>query len=91
MEPSAKHVIFFGRVQGVGFRYTARRIAERYNLTGWVKNLPDGTVEGVFQGRPEAIEGCLEELRETFSDYLRDMEITPMIYNPNLTDFRIRF
>ena len=41
----AKHVIYSGRVQGVGFRYTVRRIAAGYEVTGWVRNLEDGRVE----------------------------------------------
>lgn len=91
MEPIAEHVIFSGRVQGVGFRYTTRRIAERYNLTGWVRNLPDGTVEAVFQGSPEAVQDCLEEISEHFEGYLRNKQISPMVYNPNWKDFRITY
>lgn len=91
MEPIAQHLIFHGRVQGVGFRYTTRRIAERYNLSGWVRNLPDGTVEAVFQGLPGEIEGCLDEIRQHFEGYLRDTQIQPMVFNPHLKDFRITF
>lgn len=40
-----KHIVFYGRVQGVGFRYYAVNKANQLGLTGWVKNLPDGTVE----------------------------------------------
>jgi acylphosphatase len=42
---AAKQVLFSGRVQGVGFRYTVRRIAGGFDVIGWVKNLPDGRVE----------------------------------------------
>ncbi|MHC4288506.1 MAG: acylphosphatase, partial [Planctomycetota bacterium] len=45
MNKIAKQIIFKGRVQGVGFRYTTQRAASRYELTGYVRNLPDGTVE----------------------------------------------
>lgn len=41
----AKQVFYSGRVQGVGFRYTVKRIASGFEVTGWVKNLPDGRVE----------------------------------------------
>lgn len=41
----AKQVLYSGRVQGVGFRFTTRQIASGYEVTGWVKNLPDGRVE----------------------------------------------
>ena len=47
---TAKLVIFKGRVQGVGFRFTAHSIANRYHLTGQVRNLIDGSVEMIAQG-----------------------------------------
>jgi acylphosphatase len=46
-------VLVSGRVQGVFFRDTCRRVAERHGVAGWVRNLPDGRVEAVFEG-PEA-------------------------------------
>jgi acylphosphatase len=44
------HVLVSGRVQGVFFRDTCRRLAEQYGVAGWVRNLPDGRVEAVFEG-----------------------------------------
>jgi acylphosphatase len=43
-------VLISGRVQGVFFRDTCRRMAERHGVSGWVRNLPDGRVEAVFEG-----------------------------------------
>lgn len=51
MEEVRKRIIFHGRVQGVGFRYTARLAAQSLGLTGWVKNQYDGTVLMEVQGR----------------------------------------
>ena len=51
MEKVRKHIIFSGRVQGVGFRYTACYLARPLGLTGWVKNLTDGRVEAELQGQ----------------------------------------
>ena len=45
-----KHIIFYGRVQGVGFRYYSVNKANQLGLTGWVRNLPDGTVEMEVEG-----------------------------------------
>ena len=43
-------VLISGRVQGVFFRDTCRKMAERHGVSGWVRNLPDGSVEAVFEG-----------------------------------------
>ncbi len=60
------HVFFSGRVQGVGFRYTASAIAARHaNLTGWVKNLADGRVELVAEGDQQDLAAFLSEIRAT--------------------------
>ena len=50
-----KHFFFKGRVQGVGFRYRAQNAASLYSVTGWVKNLYDGSVEMEAQGTEEDI------------------------------------
>ena len=42
---TARQVFYSGRVQGVGFRYTVKRLASGFEVTGWVRNLPDGRVE----------------------------------------------
>ncbi len=55
MSEVRKHMIFHGRVQGVGFRYTAKYLARSMNLTGWVKNEYDGTVVMEVQGRETLI------------------------------------
>ena len=51
-----KHIVFYGRVQGVGFRYYAVNKANQLGLTGWVKNLPNGTVEMEVQGEEPLID-----------------------------------
>ena len=51
------HLLVHGRVQGVFFRANMKRVAEENNVTGWVRNLPDGrTVEAVLEGEREAVE-----------------------------------
>lgn len=51
-----RHLQIRGRVQGVGFRYSLRREAQRLGLSGWVRNRVDGSVEAVIQGPDEAVE-----------------------------------
>lgn len=57
-----KHLIFYGRVQGVGFRYYAVHKARHLGLTGWVENLYDGTVAMEVQGMEEKIDELLQFL-----------------------------
>ena len=50
-----KRVLVSGRVQGVYFRDTCRRVAIKHGVAGWVRNLPDGRVEAVFEGPEDAV------------------------------------
>jgi acylphosphatase len=56
MTPIRRRVVVHGRVQGVFFRDSTRRLAQQRGVAGWVRNNWDGTVEAVFQGNPEAVE-----------------------------------
>jgi acylphosphatase len=69
------HIHFCGTVQGVGFRYTALSIARQLSLTGWVKNLSDGSVQAVVEGPREKIEEFLSSLKGQFGGYIRDGQI----------------
>lgn len=53
-----------GKVQGVGYRFFATRVARRLGLKGHVQNLRDGTVEAIVEGESQAIDDWIEELRE---------------------------
>lgn len=59
-----KRIIVSGQVQGVFFRDTCRRLANRHGVTGWVRNRPDGTVEAVFEGAPEQVAQLVTWARE---------------------------
>ncbi len=91
MSQTAKHIIFAGRVQGVGFRFTAHRIAGRHGLTGWVRNLPEGTVEMVAQGAAEDIDDCIRDIEQTFSGYIRETKAEEIPPDPRFSGFRITF
>lgn len=54
------HVRIYGRVQGVFFRANTKKMAEKLGVTGWVRNMPDGSVEAVFEGDDEAVEQIIE-------------------------------
>jgi acylphosphatase len=59
-EPIRQHVVVTGHVQGVFFRESTRREAERRGVAGWVCNRGDGAVEAVFEGPREAVEALVE-------------------------------
>lgn len=73
MQKYRRHYIFSGEVQGVGFRYTAYRTASRLCITGWAKNLGDGTVEMEAQGYSSDLDNLENELKRKF--YLSDFEV----------------
>jgi acylphosphatase len=60
----ARRAVVSGRVQGVGFRFFAERAARELGVHGWVRNMPDGTVETLAEGAPEAVQGYLDRLRQ---------------------------
>lgn len=91
MDQTAKHIIFKGHVQGVGFRYTTHNIARRYDVSGSIRNLPDGTVEMFVQGPGQDVDNCIADIQDSFSGYLRNTEVATVSCNPACSDFRITF
>jgi acylphosphatase len=70
-----RRVYYSGRVQGVGFRYTAVRIAQDHAVQGFVKNLPDGRVELVAEGEPEEVDAFLDAVRRQFDGYIEGLTV----------------
>ncbi len=68
-------VYYSGRVQGVGFRYTAQRLAQTHAVAGYVRNLSDGRVELVAEGDREAVDGLLAAIRGQMDGYIRDIQV----------------
>ena len=91
MTQSAKHIIFTGRVQGVGFRFTAYGIAKRYQLNGMVRNLPNGSVEMIAQGDSEDVADCIRDIQESFAGYVSKTETEDAPLAPDLKEFKITF
>ena len=60
----AKRVIFEGRVQGVGFRYTVKDLSRGFDVCGSVRNLPDGSVELQVMGEADEVESFIKEIAE---------------------------
>ncbi|MES2439482.1 MAG: acylphosphatase [Verrucomicrobiota bacterium] len=88
----AKQVIFEGRVQGVGFRYTVKDLSRGFEVVGWVKNLPDGTVELQAMGGKDELESFIREIAEE-SNVAHHIKNTTAVKIPlleNCTGFRIQ-
>ncbi len=58
-------VLYDGRVQGVGFRFTVRHIAKGFDVTGWVRNLPDGRVELQVTGEEDEVRAFLDQVTQS--------------------------
>jgi acylphosphatase len=69
-EGIGKRMLYRGRVQGVGFRYTAQRLAGSLPVAGYVRNLPSGEVELVAEGSPHAVENLLEQVARQMAGYI---------------------
>ena len=80
-----------GRVQGVGFRFTAESIANDLGVTGWVKNLGDGRVEIVAEQEEDALKDFLERINKYFARYIQDVGIDWSAATGEFQDFGIEF
>ncbi|MBE2285338.1 MAG: acylphosphatase [Prosthecobacter sp.] len=88
---TARHVFYTGRVQGVGFRYSTKRIASGFDVTGWVKNLPDGRVELFSQAfDADEVEAFLEDIqRSSLGSHIKEIEVQVAAADTSLRGFNI--
>jgi acylphosphatase len=68
-------VVFWGHVQGVGFRFTTVQLAKQFAVTGWVRNEPDGRVRMVSEGTREEIQSFLDALNDRMRDFVAGSDI----------------
>ena len=84
-------VTFLGPVQGVGFRYTVRALANRFDVTGYVKNMTDGSVELVVEAKKSEFELFLQAINKSLVHYIRYKKIEKYDADNLYTNFEIRF
>jgi acylphosphatase len=80
------HLVFEGRVQGVFFRASTQRIAREMQLTGWVRNLKDGSVEAVVEGDERAVEELVARLKVEVR--AADVERVKVVWSEAEREFR---
>jgi acylphosphatase len=85
------HAYYSGRVQGVGFRFTAGDIARRLGITGWVKNLHNGSVEIIAEAEEDKLKEFLDRINQHFSRYIQDSDIQWLAATEEFKGFDIEF
>ena len=85
------HVYYTGRVQGVGFRFTAQDLANGLGVSGWVKNLRDGRVEVVAEAEEEVLKDFLGKINQYFTRYIQDVDVQWQSATGEFKDFGIEF
>ena len=87
----AKKIFYEGRVQGVGFRFGVRQIAEGFAVAGHAANLPDGRVEVVLQGEPDEVEAMEKEISQSHLEgFIRRQEKQEVAVESARRGFQIR-
>ncbi len=86
-----RQLTYSGHVQGVGFRYTTKSIAEGFAVSGYVRNLPDGRVELIAEGTAAELEEFLKKLAEHMSSHIRSVDCDRRPALGEFADFTIRY
>ena len=90
MNATCHRYVFHGRVQGVGFRWTTRKLAKAYPVTGYVRNLADGTVEMVIVGAAADHDALVDQLHAAFPGQIEEVECEEFHPDESFGAFEIR-
>jgi len=85
------HAFYSGRVQGIGFRFTALHIANTLGVHGWVRNMPDGRVEILAEAEEEVLNKFLDEVSKSFSYYIDNVNNNWKPALGKFKDFQVAF
>ena len=86
-----KHIVFYGWVQGVGFRYRASHAASNFGCTGWVKNESNGSVSMEFQGSEAQIDQVIMAIEQGRFVKIENMEVKSLPVDEEERNFRVRY
>ncbi len=84
-------VYFSGCVQGVGFRHTTTLVAGRFEVSGYVQNLPDGRVRMVAEGEPDELRRFVEAIEQRMGSLIRQTQIDRRPGTGEFADFSVRY
>ena len=88
---SIRQLVYYrGHVQGVGFRFTTCQVAARFDVSGYVRNLPDGRVELVAEGTPQELRRFLQDVQAAMSDKIHDADVHTLEATGEFNGFRTR-
>ena len=88
---TSTQVFYEGNVQGVGFRYSVKQVAKGFDVTGWVRNLPDGRVELQATGAPDELAAFLDGVRNShLRAHIKKETAAPLTSPPVCRGFEIR-
>ena len=85
-----RQVHYSGRVQGVGFRYTTRSVATRFQVAGFVQNLPDGRVYLVVEGEPAELNQFMAAIQTELNHYIRNIQTETLPPTQEFSGFSIQ-
>jgi len=86
------HAVISGKVQGVCFRLETQRAAEKYGVSGWVRNRRDGTVEALFEGDEDQVSSVLEWCKKGPPlSQVRNVEMSRETYSGEFEEFKITY
>jgi acylphosphatase len=86
------HVLVTGKVQGVFYRTETASKAKQLRLTGWIRNLPDGRVEGIFEGDEANVQKIIEFCRRGPPNaYVVDVNVRQQEWKGEFDDFEVRY
>ena len=91
MSATRYDITFTGRVQGVNFRWTTCRVAQRFGIAGWVRNEPDGSVRCVAEGDAGELDEFVKAVEETMAGCVEDTRITAAAARGGLEGFGVRY
>ena len=84
-------IVYSGRVQGVGFRWQVNQVSEDFAVTGFVRNLEDGTVELLVEGDSSEVRGMIEAVEKKLKDFWHSKVADERAGNPHYEEFSIDY